>query len=167
MSAPAVVVLGNGLVARDGSYRISRGCRRLVAEAARTAKNLGSTLVVFSGWSPNDGLSEAAQMRALWRGPATIEVVVEETASTTAENAARTLPFLRARGVTEAVVICTPLHRIRAGWIFRNVYARYGVAVRFRVARVVPTPGALVWELVALTAMARQVRAAQAELERT
>jgi uncharacterized SAM-binding protein YcdF (DUF218 family) len=165
MSAPAVVVLGNGLLARDGSYRISRECRRLVREAARTATNLGSALVVFSGWSPNDGPSEAAQMRALWRGPAT-ELIVEETASTTAENAARTLPLLRARGITQAVVICAPLHRIRAGWIFRNVYGRHGVAVRFRVARVVPTPGALVWELVALTVVGRQVRAAQAELER-
>jgi uncharacterized SAM-binding protein YcdF (DUF218 family) len=104
-------------------------------------------------------------MRALWRAPAG-ELVVEETASTTAENASRTLPLLRERGVTEAIVVCTPLHYFRARWIFRNVYERHGVAVRFHVARVAPTPGALVWELGALTVAVRQMREARAELER-
>ncbi len=105
-------------------------------------------------------------MRTFWRGPSTVELVVEETASTTAQNAARTLPLLLERGVTEAVVICTPLHFFRTRWIFRNVYGPHGVAVRFRIARIAPTPGALVWELGALTVVARQVRAARAELER-
>ena len=157
MSAPALVVLGNSM---------SRACRRLVAEAERAAGRMGAEVVVFSGWAPSDGPSEAERMRALWRGPHTVELVVEETASTTAQNAARTLPLLLDRGVTEAVVICTPLHLLRARWIFRNVYGRHGVAVRFRVARVAPTPGAIAWELGALTVVARQVRAAQAELER-
>jgi uncharacterized SAM-binding protein YcdF (DUF218 family) len=105
-------------------------------------------------------------MRALWPQPPAVELVVEETASTTAENAARTLPLLRARDVTEAVVICAPLHALRARWIFRNVYGRQGIAVRFHLAPVAPTPGALVWELAALAVVGRQVRAAQAELER-
>ena len=166
MSAPAVIVLGNSLDAGDGSYRISRGCRRLVAEAGRAAVSLGTDVVVFSGWSPGDGPSEAAQMRALWRQTPGGELIVEETASTTAENAARTLPLLLERGITEAVVICAPLHLLRARWIFRNVYGRRGVDVRFRIAPVVPTPGALLWELGALTVVGRQLRAAHAELER-
>jgi uncharacterized SAM-binding protein YcdF (DUF218 family) len=165
MSAPAVVVLGNSLGAGDGSYRISRACRRLVTEAGHAAVFLGTEVVVFSGWSPGDGPSEAAQMRALWRQEPTAELIVEETSSTTAQNAARTLPLLLERGVTEAVVICTPLHLLRARWIFRDVYGRHGVAVRFRIARVAPTPGALLWELGALTVVARQLRAAHAELE--
>ena len=105
-------------------------------------------------------------MRALWRVPTTVELVLEETASSTAENAARTLPLLLERGLTEAVVICTPAHLLRARWIFRSIYGRHGVAVRFRPARIAPTPGALVWELGALTALARQVRAARDELGR-
>jgi uncharacterized SAM-binding protein YcdF (DUF218 family) len=165
VSAPALIVLGNSLAARDGSYRISRACRRLVAEAERVAGRVRAEVVVFSGWSPNGGPSEAEQMRALWQRPSTVELVVEETAATTAQNAARTLPILLERGVTEAVVICTPVHLFRVRWIFRSVYGRHGVAVRFRLARVVPTPGALVWELAALAVAARQVRAAQAELE--
>jgi uncharacterized SAM-binding protein YcdF (DUF218 family) len=165
VSAPAIVVLGNSLTAADGSVRISRACRRLVAEAERLAGRIGTTTVVFSGWSPGDGPSEAEQMRDLWRGPA-VELVVEETASTTAENAARTLPLLLERGITEAVVICAPLHLARARWIFRRVYGPRGVTARFRVAAVAPTPGAVAWELGALTVVARQLRAAQAELER-
>lgn len=128
--------------------------RRLVAEAERAARDVGAELVVLTGWS-----SEAESMRSLWRGPSGVELLLEETASTTAENAARTLPLLLDRGVTQAVVICAPLHLPRAGWMFRAVYGEHGVAVRFRVARVPPTPGALLWELVALTVAARQVRA--------
>ena len=157
MGTPALVVLGTS---------IRSACRRLVAEAERAADRTSAGTVVFSGWSANDGPSEAERMRALWQGPFTVELVVEETASTTAENAARTLPLLLERGVTEAVVICTPLHLLRARWIFRNVYGPHGVAVRFRIARIAPTPGALVWELGALTVVGRQVRAARAELER-
>ena len=162
----ALVVLGSSWSDRDGSYRISRACRRLVAEAERIARRHPVDVVVFSGWAPGGGPSEAAQMHALWRGPDAAEVVVEETASTTAENASRTLPLLLERGVTEAVVICTPLHLLRARWIFRNVYARRGVVVHFRAARVAPTPGALAWELGALTVAARQVREAQREHKR-
>ena len=163
MTAPAIVVLGNGLLGPDGSYRISRACRRLVSEAEREAVRVGARIVVFTGWSPHEGPSEAAQMRDLWRGP-DVELVVEETASSTAENAARTLPLLHGHDVTAAIVVCAPLHLLRARLIFRNVFGRHGIDVRFRTARVAPTPGALVWELGALTVMPRQLRAVHREL---
>src|SRR5947207_2786567 len=146
VSAPAIVVLGSS---------ISGTCRRLVAEAERAATDVGAEVVIFSGWSGSDGPSEAEWMRALWQGSPLAELVIEETASTTAQNASRTLPLLLERGLTEAVVICTPLHLVRARWIFRGIYAPRGIAVRFRVARVAPTPGALVWELGALTLAGR------------
>jgi uncharacterized SAM-binding protein YcdF (DUF218 family) len=164
VNAPALIVLGSSVAAGGGTYRISRGCRRLVAEAARDAVRLRARLVVFSGWSPGDGPSEAAQMRALWPALPGIEAVVEETASTTAENAARTLPLLLERGVTEAVVFCAPLHLLRARWIFRSVYHRHGVDVHFDAAPVAPTLGALAWELAALAVTRRQLRAVHAEL---
>jgi uncharacterized SAM-binding protein YcdF (DUF218 family) len=154
----AVVVLGSTLEST---------CRRLVAEAERAVRSFPVDVAVFSGWAPAGGSSEAARMAELWRGPAEVEVVVEETASTTAENAARTLPLLLERGVTEAVVVCAPLHRVRAGWIFRRIYGDGGIAFRFRVARVPPTPGAFLWEVGALTVAARQVRAARAEHRRS
>ena len=165
MSASALVVLGNGLFGPDGLYRISRACRRSVAEAGRLAVQLDASVVVFSGWSPNGGPSEAAQMRALWRGPQ-LELVTEEAASTTAENASRTLPLLLERGVTEAVVICAPLHFFRARWMFRRVYRARGIKVRVRAVPVAPAPSALAWELGALAVAPRQIRAAEKEIER-
>jgi uncharacterized SAM-binding protein YcdF (DUF218 family) len=147
----ALVILGSS---------IERTCRLLVAEAERTAERLKARVVVLTGWS-----GEGERMRAAWRGSSDVELVVETTASTTAENAARTLPLLVERGVTEVVVICAPLHLLRARLIFRRVYERQGIAVRFRAARVAPTPGAVLWELAALTVLGRQVRAAKAEVE--
>lgn len=96
-------------------------------------------------------------MRSLWHGPDT-ELVVEETATTTAENAARTLPILVERSVREAIVVCAPAHALRAGWIFRRIYSTRGIRVRIRLARVVPTPAALVYEVGAATIARRQVR---------
>ncbi len=151
MSAPALVVLGSSSI---------RTCRRLVTAAERIARRTQPAIVVFSGWA-----GEADRMRDLWRGPSDVEVVVEGTASTTAENAARTLPLLLERELTAAVVICAPVHLPRARWIFRSVYGRRGVAVRFGIARVAPTPGGFLWELGAVGVLARQVRKARAELE--
>jgi uncharacterized SAM-binding protein YcdF (DUF218 family) len=152
MTPPALVVLGS---------TVERTCGLLVEEAERTATRLGAELVVLSGWS-----GEGERMRTAWRGAAGVELVVESTASTTVENAARTLPLLLERGIAEAVVICAPVHLPRTRWIFRRVYERHGIAVRVRAARVAPTPGALLWELAALTVLGRQLRDADAELER-
>jgi uncharacterized SAM-binding protein YcdF (DUF218 family) len=140
--------------------------RRLVAAAERIAPRLGARTVVLSGWAGSAGPSEAEQMRALWRGSPDVELVVEESAATTAQNAARTLPLLLARGVTDAVVVCAPVHLPRARWIFQSLYERHGISVQFRLARAVPTPGAIAWELGAFAVTGRQVRAAQNELER-
>jgi len=148
MNATAVVVLGSSSV---------RVRRRLVAAAERIAPAVGADTIVFSGWS-----GEAAQMRGLWRGP-DVELVLEEGAATTAQNASHTLPLLLDRGIDRAVVVCAPMHLPRARWIFRRILGRHGIAVRFVAARVLPTPGALAWEIAAASVAARQV---QAELER-
>jgi uncharacterized SAM-binding protein YcdF (DUF218 family) len=142
MNVPAIVVPGSG-------HRPTRV--RLVREAERAARRLGATLVVLSG------RGEAEHMRDLWRGP-DVELLVEETATSTVENAARTLPLLLDRGVSEAVVVCAPAHFVRARWIFRRFYGPHGIRVAVRAARVAPTPGAVVWELAAGTVARRQVR---------
>ena len=154
----ALVVLGH-----SRGDRISPICRRLVAEAERIAERLEPDLVIFSGWSPVGGVSEAEQMRDLWRGPAA-ELVVEPTAETTAQNAARTLPLVLEHGIAEVVVVCAPLHRYRVRWFFRRLYDAHGIATAFHAARIVPTPFALAWELAAISVRRRQLRAARAEL---
>jgi uncharacterized SAM-binding protein YcdF (DUF218 family) len=161
----AIVVLGNGGFGRDGAYRITGRCRRLVADAERLASISLPRAVVFSGWSPNGGPSEAEQMRATWRGPS-VELVVEPTASRTAENAARTLPLLLERGVERAVVICTPVHLYRARFFFRRLYGPVGIETEFRVVAIPPSPHAFAWELLALPLRRRQLRAAEGEVAR-
>ncbi len=161
----AIVVPGNGRVARDGVYRISTRCRRLVREAEQLAERLGAETVVFSGWSPAGGSSEAEQMRDAWSGP-DVELVVEPTATLTAENAARTLPLLVERGIERAVVVCAPLHLYRTRFFFSRLYGRLGIETDFRVVRVTPSPHALAWELVALSVRRAQLRAAEAEVAR-
>jgi uncharacterized SAM-binding protein YcdF (DUF218 family) len=158
----AIVALGSSRAARAGSYRISPACRRVVLETERLARELHPRAVVFTGWSPDGGISEAEQMRAFWRGP-DVELPVEPTASSTAENAARTLPILRARGIRRVVVVCTPLHLYRARWFFHRLFHAHGIETSFRAARVLPTPGAAIWELAALSVRSRQLKAAQGE----
>ena len=131
---------------------VSRVRERLVRDTERIASESGAQLVVFSG------AAEAEHMRKRWNGP-DVELVVEETATSTAENAARTLPLLLERRVREAIVVCAPAHLVRARWIFRRIYGAQGIGVRFRAARVAPTPGAIAWEVVAAAVARRQVRA--------
>jgi uncharacterized SAM-binding protein YcdF (DUF218 family) len=161
----ALVVLGSSRSNHTGAYSISRACRRIVAHAARLAEIRRPELVVFSGWAPDGGTSEAEQMCALWRGP-DVELVLEPTASTTAENAARTLPLVLERGLEQAVVVSTPLHIYRARWFFKQLYSAQGISTSFETPRLLPTPSALLWELGALTARRRHLRAAEADLER-
>jgi uncharacterized SAM-binding protein YcdF (DUF218 family) len=161
----ALIVLGSSRRAGNGSYSISRACRGAVAHAGRLAASRSPQVVVFSGWAPDGGTSEAEQMRALWRGP-DVELVLEPTASTTAENAARTLPLVGERFIHRAVVVCTPLHLYRARWFFRRLYSARGIQTAFTAPPSVPTPSALVWELGALTVRSRQLYAAEEELRR-
>ncbi len=133
-------------------------------EAERLAEELEPGVVVFSGWSPTGGLSEAEQMRSLWRGPGEPELVVETTAETTAQNASRTLPLLLDRGIERAVVVSAPLHRRRVRWFFEALFAEHGIATEFHAARMRPTPFALAWELGAHSVRSRQLRAARTEL---
>ena len=161
----AIVVPGNGGGRWRGDYRISPRCLGLVREAERLAASLPATTVVFSGWSPAGGPSEAEQMRAAWQGP-DVELVVEPTAAVTAQNAARTLPLLLERGIRQAVVVCAPLHLYRTRYFFSRLYGPNGVATEFCVAGVARTPTALAWELIALPACPVQLRAARTELHR-
>jgi uncharacterized SAM-binding protein YcdF (DUF218 family) len=159
----AIVIPGHGTRGRDGVYRISPVCLALVHEAERIADVTPVNAVVFSGWTPNGGPSEAEQMRSAWRGP-DVELVVEPTASVTAENASRTIPLLTTRAIRRAVVVCAPFHLYRARFFFSRLYAAHGIETEYRVARVPAGLRAFAWELAAATACRRQLRAARAEL---
>ena len=161
----AIVVPGHGDVDPEGTHRITRRCLRLVHEAERLVTAGGADVVVFSGWSSTGGPSEAEQMRDLWSGP-DVELVVEPTARNTAENAARTLPLIRERGIERAVVVCAPTHLARTRLLFGRLYRSAGVEVAFRAVAVAPSLRSIVWELAAFPFLPAQLRAARAELAR-
>jgi uncharacterized SAM-binding protein YcdF (DUF218 family) len=161
----AIVVPGHGWLDFDGVHRISRRCLRLVHEAELLASSTGAEVVVFTGWSKTGGLSEGEQMRRAWNGPA-VELVVEPTARSTAENATRTLPLLLERAVGRTVVVCAPPHFVRTRLLFGGVYRGSGIDVAFRVARQMPTLRAIAWEVGALPFLPLQFLAARAELAR-
>ena len=135
----------------------------LVRAAERIAGESVVDVVVFTGWARRGGLTEAEQMHANWGGPE-VELVVEPTASSTAENAARTVPLLLERSVKRALVVCAPLHVYRTRFFFTRLYGEYDIDVELRVAGTRRSVGALLWELAAATACTRQLRAARAEL---
>jgi hypothetical protein len=161
----AIVVPGNGRVER-GSYLLSSRCRRCLDVAAELAEARPPRAVVFTGWSPHGGLSEAEQMLERWPGRRDVELVVEPSATITAENMARTLPLLVERGVDEATLVCGALHLPRVRYFFGTVYPRYGIRCSYRPVRDLPTPRSLAWEAAAFPLKRRQRRAALAELPR-
>jgi uncharacterized SAM-binding protein YcdF (DUF218 family) len=156
----AIVVPGNGAVERDGVYRISKRCLRLVSEAERLAEELVPQAVVFTG-----ARGEAEQMRDAWRGP-DVELVLEPTARRTAENASRTLPLLREREIASAVVVCGRTHSLRAHFFFTRIYGGAGIDTRFHVVGRVPWPTEIVWEVVAFPLRRRHLDLARREVER-
>ena len=162
----AIVVVGQGARHWDGSYRISAVCLALVREAERLAEAFPVDAVVFTGWARRAGPSEAEQMQAAWRGPR-VELVVEPTASVTAENASRTVPLLIERGIGFAVVVCAPLHLFRTRFFFSRLYGARGIETAFHVTPVAQGLGALFWEVAAAALCRRQLRAVEAELAKT
>jgi uncharacterized SAM-binding protein YcdF (DUF218 family) len=163
MARTAIVVPGHGAL-EGAEYRISTRCRRLVVAAERLAERLRPAAVVFTGWSPLGGPSEAEQMRDAWAG-LDVELVVEPTARVTAENAARTLPLLLARDIELAHVVCAPFHYLRARYFFQSLYAARSVRTRVRVVPERPSSRALAWELAALPVARAQLRRALRELD--
>jgi uncharacterized SAM-binding protein YcdF (DUF218 family) len=159
----AIVVPGHSVRGRDGVYRISAACLGLVREAERIAARRPVDAVVFTGWARGSGPSEAEQMRSAWRGPG-VELVVETTASVTAENASRTIPLLLESGIRRAIVVCAPFHLYRTRFFFSRLYSASGIEAEFCVADVPAGVRALAWEVAATVVSRRQLRAARAEL---
>lgn len=159
----AIVVLGNG-GRRRGERPITEACLALVREGERIAASRAVDAVVLTGGSRGGGPSEAEQMYAAWEGRPDVDLVVEPTASITAENAARTLPLLVERGMSRAVVVSAPLHVYRTRFFFSRLFEPHGIQTSFHVAAVPQGARALAREIAAAPLCRRQLRAARAEL---
>ena len=150
MERVAIVVPGASLRTRGGEWTLSPSCLACVAAAVRIAAQRSPAAVVFSGYAPGGGATEAEQMREAWRGPRDVELVVEPHARITAANAARTLPLLRERGIEEAIVVCSLIHQARVRFFFSRLYRNAGIATTVVPVRGGLSPRALLWELAAL-----------------
>lgn len=159
-----IVVPGSGRLEADGSYRIGARALECVRTAARLAERRTPRVVVFTGWSPVRGPTEAEQMLEAWDGPPDVDLVVEASATITAENMSRSLPHILVRGVREVTVVCGTLHLPRVRYHFGGVYPRHGIRCTYVRTRQMPTPATLAWEAAAVLAMRRQRRAALAEI---
>lgn len=119
-----------------------RRAERLVGEAP-------VAVVVCSGFARGGGEPEGALMRDAWAGPP-VEVVAETEARDTVENATRSLPLLRERGVERVVVVCAASHAPRVRLLLPGFFERHGMSVRVvPVWRPFP-PRRVWWELKAL-----------------
>jgi len=146
----AIVVPGASGRARGGNWVLSSSCLACVAAAERIAVERAAVAVVFTGYGPGGGPSEAEQMRDAWRGPGDVELVLEPHARNTAENAARTLPLLQERGIEDAIVVCSWVHQGRVRFFFSRLYRDAGIRTSFVTVRTPLSPRALAWELAAL-----------------
>ena len=158
-----IVIPGSGSHGREG-YTIGPRAHACMDEAARLADRRRPRVVVFSGWSPAGGPSEAEQMLRAWPGRRDVELVAEVSARITAENMSRSLPLLLERGIREVTIVCGALHQLRVRYFFGGVYPRYGIRCRYHVTRQLPTPRAIAWEAGAIPLARGQRRAAAAEL---
>jgi hypothetical protein len=160
-----IVIPGSGRLEADGSYRIGARARDCVRTAARLAERRRPLLGVFSGWSPVSGPTEAEQMLEAWDGPDDVDLVLERSATITAENMSRSLPHILDHGVREVTIVCGALHLPRVRYHFGGVYPRHGIRCSYTLTRQTPTPATLAWEAAAFMLMRSQRRAALAEIE--
>jgi len=161
----ALLIPGSGRIDGRGDYLIGARALRCLGAAARLAARRRPDMVLFSGWSPVGGPSEAEQMLRAWPGRRDVDLVVEPTAAITAQNMSRSLPLLLEREIEEVTIVCGALHLPRVRYFFGPTYRRHGVRCRYVVTRQAPTPGTIAWEAAAYTVARRQRRSALAELE--
>lgn len=156
-----------GIVIPGHSRRgtLSDRCREVLRHAAALAEARVPRVIVFTGWAPQNGPSEAEQMLHAWPGRRDVDLAVEGTAAITAQNASRSLPMLLVRGIREATVVCAPVHTRRVRYFFGPLFEQAGVRCEISPALVPSSPRALAWELAALTVRRRQLRSALAEVE--
>lgn len=122
--ADAVIVVGGN------------GPERLVTAVGLLRSGIGRTLIVSGGPYEHARrlLNSAEIMRdeALAVGVPASQLVVDDRATSTYENAVGTAALMRANGMRTAILVTSPYHTRRAAVIFRRVYSAEGLRVRVR-----------------------------------
>ena len=154
-AARLVAVLG---YSRGRSRGLHPVCEARLRAGERAAE--GAAAVLLSGWARRPSHpSEAALMRAAWRGP-TLPLLDDGDASTTAGNARSIAAAARRVGATEVTLVTSSWHRLRAGVLVR---AALDPRVRLTVVSAPRTRPLhlLARELACIAALPLQVRASR------
>jgi glucosamine-6-phosphate deaminase len=158
----AVVVLGHR-EPRSASDGISDESRARLRRAEEVCARHAVRVVILTGYSRTpDGLSEAEQMKAEWSVP-NVPAVLEDAGRNTAENAARSLPLIRAAGDIRHVTVVTSAWHLRTLYFFAP-YRALGLRLRFAGELRGPWLRMLLTELRGALRMRRQRREALAAM---
>lgn len=159
----ALIVLGHREPGVSDEDRLSEESRARLTVARQACAAEPPRVVVFTGYSHTAaGLSEAAQMESDW-APSPIPALLEEAGRNTAENAARSLPIVRAIGEIRRVTVVTSAWHRRAPYFFAP-YRVLGLRLHFRFAWHGTTANVIATEVQGLRRMRRQRRRALAAM---
>ncbi len=111
------VVLGHREPTISVEHRISHESLGRLHRAEWIARRRPTLAAILTGYTATGGLSEAEQMRAAWR-VADVPPLLEVGGRDTAENAARSLPIVRALGEVRSATIVTSAWHLRALYHF-------------------------------------------------
>ena len=162
-SKRAVVVLGHREPGVSAEHRISDESRARIDRAIDVCRADPPRAVILTGYTRTlKGLSEGEQMKAEWP-LAGVPALLEDAGRNTAENAARSLPIIRAIGDVLWVVVVTSAWHIRAPYFFWP-YRTLALRLSFRVETKGPWLRPLLSELAALRAAPVQRRRAMAAM---
>ncbi|MFA4083291.1 YdcF family protein [Mycobacteroides salmoniphilum] len=112
-SKPAVVILGYGLKP-DGSMRDKLYQR--VATGRAIANMFPNSFIIVTGGNPQNGVSEAEQMRNMLVGLGypSDRIVVEPRANSTVQNAQFSVPLAKQAGASGIILVTNSTHQQRA-----------------------------------------------------
>ncbi|GAS86696.1 YdcF family protein [Mycolicibacterium brisbanense] len=129
-SKPAIVILGYGLKP-DGSMRTILYHRVLTGLAI--AQAFPQSPVIVTGGNPQNGRTEASQMRnlLLTLGFPANRIIVEDKASSTVQNAQFSVPLAKAAGTSGIILVTSSTHQGRADQNFADAGANMLATVSF------------------------------------
>lgn len=112
-SNPAIVILGYGLNP-DGTMRTI--LRRRVLTGLTVAQFFPRSPIIVTGGNPQNGKTEAGQMRAMLRflGVPDERIIVEDKANSTVQNARFSVPLAEQAGTSGIILVTSTTHQDRA-----------------------------------------------------
>ena len=112
-SKPAIVILGYGLNP-DGTMRTI--LHRRVLTGLTVAQSLPQSPIIVTGGNPQNGKSEAGQMRRMLRilGFPDNRIILEDKANSTVQNAQFSVPLAKQADTSGIILVTSTTHQGRA-----------------------------------------------------